>query len=151
MTSTPKPEPVRIIGPIPFKIKLADGSEHILTVRQLDVIELYEFIEFSTSSKTPDLVAMVIDRPKDFLRQIDTRTYAKLAAKCIEVNFDGAMELMADPIAASMLIPLMARIQKGSEMAEALGKTLKPSASERAPSESAAATGAASSETPSTG
>jgi hypothetical protein len=149
MSAPQTPPSPRLIAPIPFKITLLDGSTDTLRVRPLDVIDLYEFIEMAAANKTPDLVCLVTGKDKAFLRLIDPKQYAKLAQKCIELNFEGAMELMADPIAASMMLPLVARMQSGMKTAAILGGELKVSASGQPPSESAAAIGIASSETPS--
>jgi hypothetical protein len=127
-----------LTGPVPFKIKLADGTIETVAVRELDVLDLYEFIEFAASKRTPDLVALVIQKPREFLRQIDRATYLKIAAKCIELNFDAASQLTEDPFAATKLIPLLLEMRSAGKSAAAAGQTTKPSLPEPALAEKSA-------------
>lgn len=136
-----------LLGPVPFKIAKPDGSFETVTVRQLDVIELYEFIEFAAENKTPDFVALVLKKQRDFIRTLDLKTYKQIVAKSLELNFPNAMELTADPIAAARLMPLMLRMQASMVASVEIGAPSKTSLPDAAPSASAEATGSALSET----
>jgi hypothetical protein len=135
------------IAPLPFRVTFLDGTIETVHVRPLDVIELYEFIELAAANKTPDLVAAVVKKPKDWLRNLAPKEYGKLAQRCIELNFDRAMELTADPIAAALIWPMVGRVRSAAKILDTIGTESRPSASESARSATSAGTGRESSET----
>ncbi|MCX6952995.1 MAG: hypothetical protein NTV51_12640 [Verrucomicrobia bacterium] len=84
------------------------GQQHQVSIAELEINPLYRFCHCLVEHKTPELVALCIDKPVEWLNQIDVKSYAELSKKCIDVNFQNAMTLMeGDPVIALKLGPLV--------------------------------------------
>ncbi|HEY8837021.1 MAG TPA: hypothetical protein VIO16_04935 [Dehalococcoidia bacterium] len=146
-----------LVNAVPFKVTHRDGTVETVNYKELDIIELYSFVEFITGNKTPHLVALCTGKDLDWIRTLETKSYAQLSAKCIELNLESAIALAEDPVIALKLHPLLTQM---TEMAATLtpeqlkelekkfstrGQLTSSSSSAPAASESAGGTGSGAS------
>ncbi len=91
--------------------KSAGGGTHSVSIAELEINPLYRFCHLLVEHKTPELVALCIGQPVEWLNQLDIKSYAELTKRCIDVNFPHAMTLMeGDPVIALKLGPLVVQM-----------------------------------------
>ena len=84
------------------------GASLSVLISELEIGPLYKFCHCLVENKTPELVALCIGKPIEWLNQLDVKSYSELSAKCIELNFQNAMTMMeGDPVLALKLGPIV--------------------------------------------
>jgi hypothetical protein len=126
-----------------------DGKTEQVAVRELTIRKLGEFILLAVSDRTPELVALCVDKPVEWIDTLDLKSYGELSKLAIEVNFPRATAITEnDPVAAARLAPLLHRLQEAIKLFPQVTPSAQNTVSsspEPVVSESAAATGSAAS------
>jgi len=139
-----------LVNNSPIEVTLVDGKQGIVMMRRLSIRQLYSFVEFLTTDKTPELVAMACAQEIQWIDTLSDESFAMLAKMAIEANFQRAVNLAKeDQTTAAKLFPVlqkMAQVFEGMQgLQSTLGVILKNSSPAPVPAESAAATGNGSS------
>jgi hypothetical protein len=109
-----------LINSVPIKIRYANGQEEAITIRQLTIRELYQFIDHIAAGATPAIVGLCANRNGEWIDSLDLDSYGALAEECICINFPKAAQIAThDPLTATKMAPLF------SQMGRALALTGK--------------------------
>jgi hypothetical protein len=142
-----------LVNSAPIEITMANGGMGVVQMRRLSIRQLYSFVEFITTDKTPELVAMCCAQELEWIDTLSDESFAMLAKKAIEANFQRAVNLAKeDQTTAVKIFPVLQRLGQAyaglKEFQTSLGGMLKDSLLAVVPSVSAEATGSASSTSP---
>jgi hypothetical protein len=157
MSSTPP----AVTPALPPAVKYKNGQVEHLVFTELDVFELYQFIDLLVAGRTPEIVQLCARRQAEWVKSLDFPTYLALAKYFINANFQKAVEIAtSDPIAGLKVGPLLMQMgtllktlpdTSSAEISAASAITLPPaeqngssSPTTPAPSAAVAPTGAAS-------
>lgn len=124
------------------------GRSGIVVLKRLSIRKLYHFVEYVTTDKSPELVALCAEQPIEWIDLLTEESYAELLTVCIKANFTRAMKIaQSDPVMAIKILPLLQGMEKLSKLVSATsaagGPNTKTSSPEPVPAESAAETGSA--------
>ena len=140
---TPKSSPT--FAPVPFAVKLPDGSTERFIIKPLPITKLYQWLYLAKDQSEPAMVALACGKDIEWVDSLEIDQYALLAGKCHELLFPLAIRLAKGaPVAAALLAPVMQKAELGQRVITILStgygeRSLKPQGSE-----SAAATPSAS-------
>ena len=140
-----------LINAEPVEVELLTGQKETISLKRLSIRELYTFAEHVRANRTPELVALCVGKPGEWVDSISDKSFAALTSKCVAINFQRAMTLGEnDPVMATLIGPVVAAgVLSVAQMTQATlprdGATTSDSLPAPASSESAAATGSASS------
>lgn len=144
--STPLTPIQAALNATPVKVLYRDGREEEITLRQLEITDLYKYIDGLASDDVPKIVALCCGKDAAWINSLTVRSYAALSRMAVEQNFPLAMEIIqSDPIAAAKCSKLLAQLD---EAAEILLKSSASSLLGRASSASAEGTSTGSSDSP---
>lgn len=137
-----------------IEIQFADGRKGVVQMKRLSIRQLYDFVEYCRTDQTPALVALCCGQEIEWIDTLADESFTTLAEEAIKQNFHRAAKLAEkDPIIAAKFAPILVRFAQMADSMRAFEKStgplLKGSSDAPAPTESAAATGSASSNTPS--
>ncbi len=133
-----------LINASPFEVILSDGTKETVSLRQLSIRQLYQFTEHLRGDNMPALVSLCVGKPDEWIDTLELESYGALVKKCLELNFPkAAMLAMSDPIVATKLAPLLARIQNAEKMIAISGLPMNAPSPAPVASASAAVTGSA--------
>jgi len=138
-----------ILNSTPVPVEYKKGGTEEISIRQLEITEIYKYIDAIALDETPRIVAYCAGKPIDWVNTLKGASYAKLAKLVHEQNFPLAMEIIqSDPIASARFGKVLAQL---NDAAQALLKSSTVSSSAPASPESAAEIRTASSASPSAG
>jgi hypothetical protein len=136
-----------LLNKTPVTVTHNDGTTELVAVRELTIRRLGEFILLAVADRTPELVALCVDRPVDWIDMLTLDSYGELSKLAIELNFPRATKITEnDPVAAARLAPLLHRLREALELFPLSAPSMQNTASsspEPAVSASAAAIGSA--------
>jgi hypothetical protein len=139
MSSTPP----AVTPALPPAVKYKNGQVEHLVFTELDVFELYQFIDLLVAGRTPEIVQLCARRQAEWVKSLDFPTYLALAKYFINANFQKAVEIAtSDPIAGLKVGPLL--MQMGAMLQKIPAVTMPPeSSAEISPTSAATLTPAA--------
>ncbi len=141
---TPEQE---ITGVTPVTLVFKTGRKERHQFRQLELVEIYKYIDAIALDETPRIVALCLGQPVDWINQLTPESYAELAKLVHAQNFTTAMVIVgSDPVAAARFGKVLAQLQTS---AQALLSSSQDSSPAPAPSASAEGTSTESSTSPS--
>lgn len=140
--------PANLLNSTPFDVVYLDGKTETLQLGRLSIRNLYTWINLLVGDRLPELVALTVGRPVEWVDTLTDQSFGELSAKCVALNFQRAMDLgKTDPTIAVKLVPLLSQFAAVLRSPSAGAMSSVPSA-EPAPSASPAATGSESLTTP---
>ncbi len=146
--------PTPLINATPVAVTYRDGKTETVTLSELSIRNLYQFIKHLGGNDTPALVALCAGKPIEWVDTLTDESFDALVAASIKLNFQRATDrVKIDPVALSRIGPMLLEIERVSAGILAMppdamktpGHSGSGSSPEGAPSASAAATGIASS------
>lgn len=138
-----------IIETSPFDVAYLQGSPETLQIGRLSIRKLYTWTRLLSEDRLPDLVALTVGKPIEWVDTLTDESFAALSTKCIALNFRRAMEMgKTDPTIAVKLGPLLAQFVAALRASPFAGKILSAPLPAPASSGSPAATGSESSTSP---
>ena len=145
MNTTPAQLPSPAIAPFPMTITMSDGSTERIVIKPLSITKLYKWLYLAKEQNEPSMVALVCDKPVDWIDTLEIETYAKIAKKCHEIVFPQAIRLAKGaPEAAALIAPVIQKNELGLKVIAILSTGYGSLSPKPQPSESAAATSSAS-------
>jgi hypothetical protein len=114
--SNPLPPPANatpstLVNDLRFQVKYAkNGLEEMITVKELAVTDLYQFLEHMSQGKTPALVGLCTGRNRAWVDSLELRSFTQLAQKCVKVNFQRAMVIAEETVAGMTAAPLLLKL-----------------------------------------
>lgn len=118
-----------LINATPFAVTYLDGSAETIQLGRLSIRNLYTWTHHLAADRLPELVALTVGRPVEWVDNLTDASFAELSAHCVKLNFPRAMEIgKTDPTIAVKLAPVLA------QFAAALRASPSPGPSSSAPS-----------------
>jgi hypothetical protein len=109
----PLPMNQTLLNKTPITVIHLDGKSETVSLRELSIRQLGEFITFLANGKSPHLVALCVDRPIEWIDTLTLASYGELCKKALAVNFPRAAEVAVnDPVAGAELLPLLHRLNE---------------------------------------
>lgn len=147
MSTTPPPS--TLVNATPFEVTYLDGTVAQISLARLTIRQLYTFTQHLQAEKVPELVSLCTGKPGEWLDTLEDASFARLAQKCIELNFPRAVTLSAnDPVIALRVMPFLQGMQTMAILSGTAGLSLIGKSPAPAASESAAASGSDASTSP---
>lgn len=108
-----------------------DGTKARITVRELEITELYDFLKFVGVDDSPSLVALCCGHKREWVNTLKLASYKILVAECVNRNFENAMEIVAaDPIAQVKNAPFLAAARNAELILASPLPTISPTSRE---------------------
>jgi hypothetical protein len=103
-----------LVNAVPADVEFTDGTTETITITKLEIEPLYKWCRFVSEKNSPALVRLCTGKPAEFFsnatRKVKPSSFALLAKQCIELNFPSALELLEDPMIATLLGPVLSEM-----------------------------------------
>ena len=138
-----------LLNATPHEVVYLDGKTEALAIGRLSIRNLYTWTHHLAADRLPELVALTVGKPLEWLDTLTDESFAALSAKCIELNFQRAMAVgKVDPTIAVKLAPLLQGLAGILRASPSPGPISSEPSPAPVPSASPVATGSESSTTP---
>ncbi len=102
-----------LINATPVAVTYRDGKTETITLGELSIRNLHQFIFHLGGNDTPALVALCAGKPLEWIDTLTDTSFDGLTAASIKLNFQRATDRMkTDPVALSKLAPLLLTLEK---------------------------------------